>query len=67
MRTNILKGKIMMAGYTQRTLAEEMKMSKNTLNAKVNGRVALNTDEVVRLCDLLHIVDDSEKAYIFLT
>lgn len=71
MQTNILKGKIVAAGYTQSSLAEAMqraghKMSKNTLSKKVNGRAPFDTDEAVCLCELLAIRDDSEKAYIFL-
>ena len=71
MRTNELKGKIVAAGYSQSSLAVAMnqagcKTSKNTLSKKVNGRVPLNTDEIVCLCDLLGIHDNNEKAYIFL-
>lgn len=67
MRSNVLKGKIVEAGYTQRSLAKEMNMSKNTLNSKVNGKIAFDTDEVELICDILHIVEPVEKAYIFLT
>ena len=66
MRSNILKGKIVSAGYTQKTLAPLMHMSKNTLSKKLNGTAQFTTEQVIRLCDLLQIVDDQEKAYIFL-
>lgn len=71
MRTNELKGKIVAAGFSQGTLANAMsqrgvKTSKNTLSKKVNGRAPFTTDEIVCLCDLLSIVDNNEKAYIFL-
>lgn len=66
MQANLLKGKIIAAGYTQNTLAKELNMSKNTLSAKINGRVAFNCDEVVQLCSLLAIDDNNEKAHIFL-
>ena len=71
MRTNELKGKIVAAGYSQRSLAAAMKnagtsMSENTLSKKVNGLTPFNTDEIYCLCDLLSINDDNEKAYIFL-
>jgi len=70
-RTNELKGKIVAAGYSQNSLAVAMcqagkKISKNTLSKKVSGRVPFNTDEIMCLCDLLGIVDNDEKAYIFL-
>ena len=72
MLTNELKGKIVAAGYSQKTLAEAMfekgiKISENTLSKKVNGRVPFDTDEVVCICDLLSIHDNDEKAHIFLT
>lgn len=66
MKVNELKGKMVAAGYTQRSLAREMNMSTTTLSKKVNGRAAFDTDEVVHLCDLLGIVTNDEKAYIFL-
>ena len=71
MQTNLLKGKIAAAGYSQNTLAKAMKeagckMSTNTLSKKVNGRAPFDTDEVICLCDLLAIHDNNEKAYIFL-
>lgn len=71
MQSNELKGKIVAAGYSQRSLAMAMRqagvsISKNTLSKKVNGRTAFNTDEVVCICDLLKIHDPEEKAFLFL-
>lgn len=66
MLRNKLKGKIVEAGYTQRSLAKEVGMSKNTLNSKVNGKTPFNTDEIERICTSLSIVDPVEKASIFL-
>lgn len=67
MTCNKLKGKIVEAGYTQRTLAVELGMSKNTLNAKVNGKKPFNTIEIERICDKLGIDSGAEKAEIFLS
>ena len=72
MLTNERKGKRVAAGYSQRTLAEAMtaagnKISKNTLSKKVNGLVPFDTAEVSCICKLLGIIDNDEKAYIFLT
>lgn len=66
MVTNKLKGKIVEKGYTQRSLAAALGMSKNTLNAKINGRVPFNTVEIERICKKLDIQSGSEKAEIFL-
>ena len=65
MAVNKLKGKIVEAGYSQRSLALELGMSKNTLNSKVNGKVPFNTNEIERICDKLGSHDLSEKAAIF--
>lgn len=66
MSSNKLKGKIVEAGYSQRSLAKELGMSKNTLNSKVNGKIPFNTVEIQQICDKLGIRDGSEKASIFL-
>ena len=71
MLTNELKGKIVAAGYSQKTLADAMtaagnKISENTLSKKVNGRVPFDTAEVACICGLLGIHDNDEKARIFL-
>ncbi len=62
-----LKGKIAEAGYSQRSLAAELGMSKNTLNSKINGKIPFNTLEIERICEKLGIVDGNEKAAIFLS
>ena len=61
-----LRGKIVEAGFSQRSLAKALGISKNTLNAKVNGRTPFNTDEIELICDKLGIRDGAEKAAIFL-
>ena len=66
MASNTLKGKIVEAGYSQRSLAAELGMSKNTLNSKVNGKIPFNTVEIERICEKLGIRDSTEKASIFL-
>ncbi len=65
--TNLLKSKIIAAGYTQVKLAPLAGLSVNTLNAKVNGRQVFNTDEIDRLCMLLDIKSPVEKCDIFLS
>ena len=63
---NKLKGAIVSAGFTQKTFAEALKMSKNSLNAKVNGNSRITMDEADRMCELLDIKDAAMKADIFL-
>lgn len=64
--TNRLKGAIVSAGYTQATFAELLGVSKNTLNAKLNGKASITTEEAKRMCDILNISNDADKCQIFL-
>lgn len=66
MAINKLKGKMAEKGYSQRSLAAALGISKNTLNAKVNGKVPFNTLEVAKICEVLEIREGSEKVAIFL-
>ncbi len=67
MRANILRAKMVEAGYNQRTLAKKINISENTLSNKLNGNRAFDVDEVVSICAVLNINSDEEKAYIFLS
>lgn len=67
MASNKLKGKIAEAGFSQRSLAAELGISKNTLNAKVNGKKPFNTVEIELICQKLSIHEAAEKAAIFLS
>ena len=64
---NRLKGAMVAAGFTQITFAKELGMSKNTLNAKLNGKAKISTDEASKMCDVLKIEDENDKCQIFLT
>lgn len=63
---NRLLGHIVSNGYTQKTLSEQLNISKNTLNSKINGKTAFDTVLIDKICELLDITDDMEKARIFL-
>lgn len=63
---NLLRGAIARAGMTQEKLAFAIGVSQNTLSAKILGRSSFDTDEIDRICDALSIVDNEEKANIFL-
>lgn len=53
-------------GIAQYQLANKIKMSKNTMSAKVNGRSCFDTDQIDLMCEELGIVDANEKVDIFL-
>ena len=62
-----LRARMLEAGFSQRTLASEIKMSVNTLNRKINNKRSFNCDEVDAICEALHIDDPEEMANIFLS
>jgi len=63
---NLLRGKMVSAGYTQKELAGALGMSENTLSAKINGSSSFTLKEVYAICSLLNISDFREKCEIFL-
>ena len=65
--TNRLKGAMVRAGFSQISLAKKLGMSKNTLNAKLNGKAKISTDEAKNMCEILCIDTEREKVEIFLT
>lgn len=64
---NKLMGVIVSAGMSQRMLAKRIGMSKNTINAKINGKGYFNTDQIDRICEELGIEDNEMKTLIFLS
>lgn len=63
---NLLKAAIAKAGFTQERLAESIGISSNTLSSRMVGTSPFNTDEIDKICSVLHIVHNNEKADIFL-
>lgn len=66
MQSNLLRAKMTEAGYTQRSLASELKMSPTTLNLTLSGKRAIRLDEAEKICTILDISDPQEKIRIFL-
>ena len=64
---NRLMGAIARAGFTQRSLANSMGISKNTLNSKINGKGYFDIQQIDLMCEVLGISDDKEKIEIFLS
>ena len=64
---NKLIARMFEAGFTQATLATAVGMSKNSINAKINGKSSFYLDQVERICDALHIIAPDEKADTFLS
>lgn len=63
---NLLKAAIAKAGTTQEKLAENIGISSNTLSSRMTGASCFDTKEIDLICEALGIVNNSEKADIFL-
>ena len=66
-----LRSRMALKGYNQRRLAAEMtargvKISENTLSAKMTGGSKFDTDDANVICEILELVEPREKAEIFL-
>lgn len=64
--TKKLKATMVEKGYTQELLSKEIGISKNALNAKINGRSKMYVDEACAICEALQITSDDVKVSIFL-
>lgn len=62
----LLLSKMAARGENQSTLAAKIGVSKNTFNAKINGKGYFDTQAITDICDILGIIDGAEKADIFL-
>lgn len=67
----LLRSKMVLKGYTQRSLAAEMsargvKITENTLSSKISGRSKFNCEDADVICDILQINEPIDKASIFL-
>lgn len=63
---NLLRAAIAASGYTQEKLAESIGISSNTLSSRMVGTTCFNTDEIDKICSILHISSNEQKADIFL-
>lgn len=68
---NKLRARMVLKGYTQKTLVAEMnergvKTTENTLSSKMNGRSQFDCDDADVICDILEVNDMADRADIFL-
>ena len=67
MQANLLRAEIAYQGLSHREIAKRAKISKSAFSAKINGQRPFDTDEAVRICQVLGITVVKKKADIFLT
>lgn len=68
---NKLKSRMVLMGYTQKSLVAEMKKrgvktSENTFSSKMTGASKFFCDDADVICDILGLNTPAEKADIFL-
>ena len=63
---NLLRAAIAANGITQEKLAESIGISPNTLSSRMLGASCFNTDEIDKICEVLRITSNEQKASIFL-
>ena len=66
-----LRSRMALKGYSQKRLVDEMnargvKISENTLSAKMNGTSKWDCDDADVICEILEVESSVEKAEIFL-
>lgn len=62
---NALKGKLREEGISYRVLSNDVNISLNALNAKLNGDSIFNTDEVERVAKRSNIPPEDYIKYFF--
>lgn len=67
MKANILRGEMVANGLTVQDVADRMGLSRNTLSSRLSGHSSFDTEEIIKLCEILHIQEPGRKVEIFLT
>ena len=60
-----LRGRIIEMYGSQRTFAEKMKMSNETLSRKLTGKTYFRQDEICKISELLGIKTEQFDSYFF--
>ena len=61
----LLRGKIAENGFTQEQVAQALGITGTTFSSKLHGKRPFDTDQVMKLCELLGIANDLDKVRIF--
>ena len=68
---NKLKARMVLMGYTQKSLVAEMKQrglktSENTLSSKMQGKSQFDCEDADVICEILKVDNAADRAEIFL-
>ena len=64
---NKLQARMVEKGYTQKTLAKELKKNEGTISAKFNNESDFKTSEMCSICEILEIPLQDIGTYFFTT
>ena len=62
-----LKGRITEKGYSLKSFAEALHMSRPCLRSRLNGTTDFRVSEIERICDILGIANGDIGIYFFCT
>ena len=60
-----LSGRMKEYGYTQESLSKGIGVSETTLNLSLNNKRNFKQDEMLKICELLHISNEMLTDYFF--
>ena len=63
---NLLRSSMARIDITQKKLAEQIGISSATMSNRMRGKSCFDSDEIDKICAVLGITDNAEKAAIFL-
>lgn len=67
MNLKLLSDRVSEAGITQAELAKRAGISAASMSRKMRGKTLFNTKEAETICEILGIMDSSDKVKIFLS
>lgn len=67
MKSNLLRSAIVANGMTVEDVAKQLGITRNTMYKRLNGHSEFSIADVVKLCEMLNIRDNKQKADIFLS
>lgn len=67
MKIEKIRGLMAEKKISQRKMASMMGISKNTLNAILNGKGTVDTEKALQICEILGIDNMEKRADIFLS
>lgn len=62
--TALLKGSITAAGYTQEQFAKILGISAQSLNYKLNNTREFKASEIMKICDILNIINKDDYFFV---